>query len=549
MRSESLATRQSSVSSASTLTTSGQSPEDTVETAITPISVDDTTFGRAPKVEERDECVLDDIEDVKSDFLEELVLPPPRRRGRPRKHPVVEQKKVAHPRSKTGCGTCRRRKKKCDEGKPSCRNCEKNNVVCDGYTPRELWRSGKQKVSTPQQVPAELPLLIDGIECTVDQLFFQHFICLVSKVLCLTDRCNPYLEIIVPMAMSHAGSMHSLLYLSGSHLIINREATVYEWQHRYEYHSSKAIQTLQDDLNVGSEDDTDDSTTSRDASIAQILVLCLQTQCVGDLTGSFRHHLNAMKEMLTLPQLPPQQEQFRRVAREFLIYHDYVSLLTSQSGSVDHRSLSLLKGFESMESVVQQQIGDLVGIHDGLFDFLPRIWHLREPIRRLRFTGEHWWNEPVISEAFAIDKDLRQWRCTYQSNHPRYAAALLYRQCIWIYLQRTIQPSRGSSIFKQAVAQGLEYLRMVPWTIDDGSVPSILLMPLFILGCAAFDGEHRLAISKAFDQLQEWRGFGNIKHARNIVQVIWEMMDESNEKESWDWESMIAERGWHFMVT
>lgn len=46
-----------------------------------------------------------------------------RPRGRPRKHPltpVVNANKVTKGRSKTGCITCRKRKKKCDEAKPRC---------------------------------------------------------------------------------------------------------------------------------------------------------------------------------------------------------------------------------------------------------------------------------------------------------------------------------------------------------------------------------------------------------------------------------------------
>lgn len=46
-----------------------------------------------------------------------------RPRGRPRKHPLTAQvstNKVAKGRSKTGCITCRKRKKKCDEAKPRC---------------------------------------------------------------------------------------------------------------------------------------------------------------------------------------------------------------------------------------------------------------------------------------------------------------------------------------------------------------------------------------------------------------------------------------------
>jgi len=47
-----------------------------------------------------------------------------RPRGRPRKHPltpVANTNKVTKGRSKTGCITCRKRKKKCDEAKPRCK--------------------------------------------------------------------------------------------------------------------------------------------------------------------------------------------------------------------------------------------------------------------------------------------------------------------------------------------------------------------------------------------------------------------------------------------
>ncbi len=49
--------------------------------------------------------------------------PAKRPRGRPRKQPVLSpdaQINIAKGRSKTGCITCRRRKKKCDETKPQC---------------------------------------------------------------------------------------------------------------------------------------------------------------------------------------------------------------------------------------------------------------------------------------------------------------------------------------------------------------------------------------------------------------------------------------------
>jgi len=78
-----------------------------------------------PKIEELDV----DLGDVKvAPLLDDLPLSPTRiekkrPRGRPRKHPPISPSaitKLTNSRCKTGCQTCRKRKKKCDEGKPTC---------------------------------------------------------------------------------------------------------------------------------------------------------------------------------------------------------------------------------------------------------------------------------------------------------------------------------------------------------------------------------------------------------------------------------------------
>jgi len=38
-------------------------------------------------------------------------------------------------RVRTGCVTCRKRRVKCDEAKPSCNRCRTANFVCEGYAP------------------------------------------------------------------------------------------------------------------------------------------------------------------------------------------------------------------------------------------------------------------------------------------------------------------------------------------------------------------------------------------------------------------------------
>lgn len=62
-----------------------------------------------------------------------------RPRGRPRKHPFVASvvtHKITKGRSKTGCLTCRKRKKKCDEAKPRCKL-----VLADPRVAASFWIS------------------------------------------------------------------------------------------------------------------------------------------------------------------------------------------------------------------------------------------------------------------------------------------------------------------------------------------------------------------------------------------------------------------------
>jgi len=77
---------------------------------------------------------------------------------------------------------------------------------------------------------------------------------------------------------------------------------------------------------------------------------------------------------------------------------------------------------------------------------------------------------------------------------------------------------------------------------------SILLMPLYLLGLSAFAEEHRPDILKSFEDLQTYSNLGNIKHAKNVVERIWELMDSGDEG-SWDFEKVQREMGLDFLVT
>ena len=78
-----------------------------------------------PNLEPLEDIDMSDLLDINESSIPETPAKAKRPLGRPRKHPKpspVALAKVAKGRSKTGCITCRRRKKKCDETKPGCKS-------------------------------------------------------------------------------------------------------------------------------------------------------------------------------------------------------------------------------------------------------------------------------------------------------------------------------------------------------------------------------------------------------------------------------------------
>ncbi|RHZ63203.1 hypothetical protein CDV55_107365 [Aspergillus turcosus] len=83
-----------------------------------------------------------------------------------------KRKRVFSNRTKTGCMTCRRRKKKCDEQHPACNNCLRGGFLCEGYSSRSTWQKpSNAKTPVPLQSKEGYPEL--GVQYVHD-LSQQH---------------------------------------------------------------------------------------------------------------------------------------------------------------------------------------------------------------------------------------------------------------------------------------------------------------------------------------------------------------------------------------
>ncbi|KAF2496220.1 hypothetical protein BU16DRAFT_370528 [Lophium mytilinum] len=75
--------------------------------------------------------------------------------------------RVSHKKASTGCGTCRARRVKCDEQKPSCRRCAIAGRICDGYQ--------TQNPFVVFVAPQTRNQLSDGFENDTERRFFDYF--------------------------------------------------------------------------------------------------------------------------------------------------------------------------------------------------------------------------------------------------------------------------------------------------------------------------------------------------------------------------------------
>ncbi|KAF5868013.1 putative transcription factor cys6 protein [Botrytis fragariae] len=72
---------------------------------------------------------------------------------------IQQRKRRSGPKVKTGCGTCKTRRIKCDEAKPSCQRCSKTGRKCDGYSSDIMISSQKctPYIDLIQQISVHIP--------------------------------------------------------------------------------------------------------------------------------------------------------------------------------------------------------------------------------------------------------------------------------------------------------------------------------------------------------------------------------------------------------
>ncbi|TRX92563.1 hypothetical protein FHL15_006490 [Xylaria flabelliformis] len=430
-----------------------------------------------------------------------------RPRGRPRKHPLnpqVANSKIAKGRSKTGCITCRKRKKKCDEAKPRCLNCEKNAVVCEGYHEKQLWKSGREKAEEERQRKQSLPHItlqpiFQGVETAEDRIFFGHYINHLSSVLTVEGQHrNAFKDMLLQMAVEHRGLMHSILSLASKHidfetpygsklLTSHPNVDLSSLVSRSRFHHDAAMKQL---LAWGSKNE---AAPEQKANLAprygQMLCLMLQTAAEGSPDGSHRVHLQAYKSLIQ--ENPPPDKAFTTFITEFFQYRVFADELILYP---DMKTKRLATEDWVPWTVIEP--ARLIGVGDGLFHHLAKITTIRNDIRaNMASKAEPLVNYNSYYHATQIETAIREWSPTWPAGDNRDRVSLLYKQMMWVYLYRTIYPPSTSPppfLFTSTIPETMTSTTM---SIGAGVGTSAAAV-----GAGTGDGSNRMPLSPASPQ-------------------------------------------------
>jgi hypothetical protein len=217
---------------------------------------------------------------------------------------------------KTGCLTCKKRKVRCDEGRPACQFCLSTGRVCDGYG---IWGGGGNRYEqrsanttalshlnkpiATSKSPPKLHIRTISAACpfgTMDQEecgYFEYFACRTSRKLSSVLGSSIWDNVVLQACANEPAVLHAVLALASAHkrkdyASVERERSLVLPDQQEKFllrHYNKAIEYLQPQyLPIGKQ------------SVRTVLVACLLFYYIELLRGKYASSYTHLQSGLRL---------------------------------------------------------------------------------------------------------------------------------------------------------------------------------------------------------------------------------------------------------
>ena len=155
--------------------------------------------------------------------------------------PKPFRSRKTHSKSRTGCDSCKRRRKKCDERTPICSCCSEQGLLCHYGKPNETSLVPRERPSQPLR-PALAWTGLPGLT-TDEAKLFHHFHAQTLPTLG-SSSVQSAIECCLPAAVNFDFFRHSVCTLAASHTVFlseNRDSSI-------NHHFDKALCTFRQRL-------------------------------------------------------------------------------------------------------------------------------------------------------------------------------------------------------------------------------------------------------------------------------------------------------------
>lgn len=419
--------------------------------------------------------------------------------------------------------------------------------------------------SDSREIMETINFPIKGIESLDEERFFSHFVNVMPHILTLpADQSDdPVLSVIVPMSLENTMILKAVLCMGVSHLInhlspedneierlVNEKQRLLQEAEHEQSTRFVALHTL--------EKGTAEKIAEYEALLTSYLLLYLYELSEGNGDKSWQQRLdsarglvfNALEEHRQSQSenadgdgQGPSREELESLGvnqfiMQFFIYHDILGSVTVQRSK---DSLVSSRPGDSSPSSRQDSREHMLGVHDGLLDFIARIAALRSDAATM-LSG------PVISQAVCIWQDIDNWKLPDRDSEFQSDLCDIYEAYIaacFIWLFSILYPdSLADDKVQTMVRRGLDSLS----SIQMPGLQSFTLYPVFVIGTACIQQQDREVLDEQLDRIERLRRFRNVQLCSSVIKNTWAAYD-AGEKQSWDWIRLMETQGVSVPVT
>ncbi|CAI7578012.1 unnamed protein product [Penicillium manginii] len=487
-------------------------------------------------------------------------------------------KKRGTTRERTGCLTCRQRKKRCDLGYPVCRECVRLNYKCKWEEPRSVVKDNhnaksvvlsKDKENSPFRLfnnPDPVLFWVDEhADCTSPSSrrhFLRYYTQTFTHLLTTNIENNSFLSVFLPMAMHSPPLLNTLIAWSSAHLSLR--------DHSFQQVAIQNRCGALSDLRGALESDP----TNIEANLAMSLVLCSLESIMSDNGAAWYQHLvgaagvitantpTAVLEGSSTPELlkPFEDAHSGRWLLRNFAYRDIVM-------AVARDQAPLLSSHHFLQLDESRLPDSHFGLASEILEIISQITALNEEVKTIistvrsrtdsNFAFNHqtksvhdeFEQAEIMTRFMSLEARLNLWACPASTDTSLRLLAETYRSSAFIHLyrsQRRAFPHQAVELSKKAMEQAAAIVESIEQMPTRSLPECTLLFPIFLAGGESTDESHIKSIRDRMLDMIESRGFRNVQVALSVLEKLWRLRiarKSSSSSVRVDWLDIVQQDG------